>query len=217
MVRLISVALTVCFVWLAGSSAAAQARATGTVRDTAGRPIKGATVRALNPDAYPREFSSVSDDKGRWAMIGMRTGTWRFIAEAPGFVTAEASTALRMAGVPPLVFTLAKELAPIPDALDGNIQQQLAAAEAHREQGRLDQAIAAYEDIRARNPKLTAVNLVIGRAYRDRAARETDPTARRALLDRAIQSYGALLKSDATNERARTELDTTRAEVNALK
>ena len=28
--------------------------------------------------------------KGRWAMIGLRTGNWRFTIEAPGFATFEA-------------------------------------------------------------------------------------------------------------------------------
>jgi hypothetical protein len=62
----------------------AQARAMGTVRDLANKPIKGATVKAVNPDAAPSEFASATDDKGRWAMIGLRSGTWRFIVEAPG-------------------------------------------------------------------------------------------------------------------------------------
>jgi tetratricopeptide (TPR) repeat protein len=197
--------------------AAAQARATGLVRDLEGKPIKGATVRALNPDASPREFSAVSDDRGRWAIIGMRAGTWRFVVEAPGFATAETSTQLRVAAGPPLVFTLARELAPIPDALEPNVQQQIAAADALREKGQLDQAIAAYEGIRARNSKLNAINLVIGSAYRDRAAREQDPAARRSFLDRAIEAYNAVLKADATNERARAGLDLTRAELAALK
>jgi tetratricopeptide (TPR) repeat protein len=216
-IRTASLALAVGALLAGSLPAAAQARATGLVRDTAGRPIKGATVRALNPEAIPREFSAVSDDRGRWAMIGMRIGTWRFVAEAPGYLAAETSAQLRVAGVPPLVFTLAREPMPIPGALDQDVQKQLAAADALRDQGRLDQAIAAYESIRARNPKLTALNLVIASAYRDRAATEPDAPARRALLERAIEAYAALLQSDAANERALAALELTRAEVSALK
>src|SRR5688572_32098216 len=108
--RYLAVALIVLAALSVAAAASAQsARATGTVRDTNGRPVKGATVRAMNPDAYPSELTSVSDDKGRWAMIGLRTGTWMFRAEAEGFVTVEASAPVRVAGTPPLGFTLARD------------------------------------------------------------------------------------------------------------
>lgn len=196
--------------------AAGQARATGTVRDTEGRPIKGATVRAVNHDAYPPEFTATTDDRGRWAMIGLRSGTWMFIADAPGFNPVLAEAQLRVAGSPPLTFTLARRPGPPPDALPRNIQQQIAAANALRDEGRLDDAIAAYLDIRAKNPKLASVHLVLADLYRRKAARETDVAARRALLERAVQSYTELLRRDATHERAAAELEATRAEVAAL-
>jgi hypothetical protein len=82
-------------------------------------------------------------------------------------------------------FVLARDLGPIPGALTKNIQNQLAAANALRDKGQLDQALAAYEQIRDQNPKLTAMNLVVGSVYRKKASLESDPTARRALFDRA--------------------------------
>lgn len=190
----------------------AQGRATGVVRDVSGKTIKGATVRAVNRDAYPPEFTSATDDKGRWAMIGLRSGTWKFIAEAPGFLTVEANAPVRVAGTAPLVFTLARDPGPIPNALDKNIQQLLQDAAALRDQGRFDQALASYQDIRAKNPKLTSVNLVMADVYRKKAAQEGDPAARRALLGLAVDSYNEVLKSDATNERARLEIEATRTE-----
>jgi tetratricopeptide (TPR) repeat protein len=196
--------------------AAGQARATGTVRDTEGRPIKGATVRAINHDAAPPEFTATTDDRGRWAMIGLRSGTWMFIADAPGFNPVQAEAELRVAGSPPLTFTLARRPGPPPDALSRDIQQLVAAANALRDDGRLDEAIAAYLDIRAKNPKLASVNLVLADLYRRKAAQESDVAARRALLERAIQTYGELLKRNATHERAAAALEATRAEVAAL-
>lgn len=196
---------------------AQSARATGTVRDTSGRALKGATVRAMNPDAYPPEIVAVADDRGRWAMIGLRTGTWSFRVQADGFVTVEASTPVRVAGTAPMSFTLARDPGPIPDALAGNIQEQLVAAGTLRDEGRLDQALSAYQDIRSKNPKLTVVNLVLADVYRKKAAQERDPAARRALLDNAIQSYTALLATDGGHARAQSELDLTRAEAAAVR
>ncbi len=189
------------------------ARATGVVRDIAtGKPLKGATVRAINTDAYPSEFTSATDDKGRWAMIGLRTGSWRFVVEAPGYLRAEASAPVRVAAAAPMIFTVARDPGPIPNALDKNIQQLLKDAAALRDQGRLDQAIASYQDIRAKNPKLTHVNLVLADAHRKKAAQEQDPAARRAQLDLAIDAYNEVIKADAANALARAGIDSIRGE-----
>jgi hypothetical protein len=57
---------------------------------------------------------------------------------------------------------------------------------------------------------------VIGAAYRKKAALEADPSARRAALDRAIESYTLLLKSDPEDPRAKAELASTQAEAAAI-
>lgn len=192
-------------------AASAQGRAMGTVKDTAGKPIKGATVKATNPDASPSQFASATDDRGRWAMIGLRSGTWHFTVEAPGYFTVETNAPVRVAAAPPMQFAMAKDPGPIPNALDRNIQQLIQDAAAHRDAGRLDQALAAYQDIRTRNPKLTSVNLVIADLYRRKAAQETDAAARQNLYRQALDAYDLMLKSDATNERALTESAAIRA------
>jgi hypothetical protein len=212
----IPLALTLIALCVAVPATAQTARAMGSVRDTDGKPIKGATIRATNPEAYPPQVVSTTDDRGRWAMIGMRIGAYTFVVEAPGFLTVQASANVRTAASAPLLFTMARDPGPVPGALPANIQAQLSAANMLRDQGRLDQALNAYQEIRAKNPKLNAVNLVIGSVYRSRAAQEADPLARRALLDRAIESYQIVVEADAENERARRELESTRAEAAAL-
>jgi hypothetical protein len=203
---------TLIVVSLAAPVFAQAARATGTVKDTSGKAMKGATVKATNKDAYPPEITSSTDDKGRWAMIGLRTGTWNFAVEAPGFSAQQAQWPVRVGGTQPMHFVLARDLGPIPNALTRDIQQQLTAANALRDKGQFDQALAAYEQIREQNPTLTSMNLVVGGVYRQKAAQENDPTARRALFDRAIASYTAMLASDAENQRAKIELESTRSE-----
>jgi tetratricopeptide (TPR) repeat protein len=192
-------------------AASAQGRAMGTVKDQTGKPIKGATVKATNPDASPSQFASATDDRGRWAMIGLRSGTWHFTVEAPGYFTVETNAPVRVAAAPPMQFALAKDPGPIPNALDRNIQQLIQDATAHRDAGRLDQALAAYQDIRTKNPKLTSVNLVIGDIYRRKAVQEADAAARRNLYQQALDAYDLMLKSDATNARALTESAAIRA------
>ena len=66
---------------LSAATAAAQTgRVGGTVKDEAGNPIKGATVTAENPSASPSSFTAITDDKGRFSIIGMRSGQWTFTA-----------------------------------------------------------------------------------------------------------------------------------------
>jgi tetratricopeptide (TPR) repeat protein len=202
---------------VAATASAQTARASGTVRDTGGRPIKGATIRASNPEAYPPQVVSTTDERGRWAMIGLRIGSYTFLVEAPGYLPVEAPANVRTAASAPLSFVLARDPGPVPGALPTNIQAQLAAANMLRDQGRIDQAISAYQEIRSKNPKLTAVNFVIGNMYRERAQQEADPAARRALLERAIESYTQLLAADDSNERARQELESVRAEATSIR
>jgi hypothetical protein len=216
MTRRVRLTLTLCALLAVAASASAQtARAGGTVKDSDGKAIKGAIIRATNPDAVPPQIVSAADDKGRWAMLGMRIGTYTFRVEAPGYLPVQADAPVRTAASAPIQFTLARDPGPIPGALPSNIQAQLSAANMLRDQGRLDQAINAYHDIRAKNPKLTSLSLVMAGVYRTMATQQTDPAARRSLLARAIDSYGEVLKVDAGNARAQAELASTRAEVAA--
>jgi hypothetical protein len=208
-----ALALTIAALVAPQPAGAQTARAIGVVRDIAtNRPIKGATVRAVNPDAYPSELTSATDDKGRFAMIGLRTATWRFIVEAPGYLRVEAQAPVRVAIAPPMTFNLARDPGPVANALDKNIQQLLKDAAAQRDAGRLDQAIASYQDIRTKNPKLTSVGLVLADVHRRKAEREADPQARRAQLDLASEAYADVLKNDASNERARAGIEAVRGE-----
>jgi tetratricopeptide (TPR) repeat protein len=98
-----------------------------------------------------------------------------------------------------------------------DIQEQLTAANALRDEGRHDQALAAYQSIHSRNPKLTSLNLVIADVYRQKAEGERDAVARQALLQRASAAYDEVLKTDAENEHAKAELAVVRASLNELK
>jgi hypothetical protein len=168
------------------ASAAAQGRVMGVVQDANRRPIKGATIRAINPDASPTEWTSTTDDKGRFVILGLRVGpNWRFIAEAPGFFATEGTAPVRSTFGAPLSIVLRRDPGPIPGALAKDIQEQLEAANGLRDRGRLDEALSAYQSILARNSKLTALNMVIAGVYRRKADREPDTAARQALLERA--------------------------------
>jgi tetratricopeptide (TPR) repeat protein len=207
--------VTLC---LAVPAFAQTGRVGGMVKDTEGKPIKGATVKAQNPGASPSEFTATTDDKGRFSMIGLRSGTWKFIAEAPGFMPQEGNAPVRTIGAPnaPLEFTLAKGAAAGPAALSKEVQAELKAADDLRNAGQFDQAITAYQGIKAKNPSLTMVNMVIAGTYRQKAAKETDKAARQAAFEQAIGAYNEVLKLDSANERAKIEIGMTHMQAGNL-
>src|SRR5262245_54597564 len=185
--------LTAC----AASAVAQTGRVGGMVKDDTGQPIKGATVTAENPSASPSSFTATTDDKGRFSIIGLRTGSWTFTAQAPGFAAERGQLRVQTIGQPnpPLTFTL-KKGAPAPTSALGNVatkelQADLAAAEADYTAGRYDDAIAKYKAMLAKTPAMHVINLQIAAAYRNK--RE---------YDNAIAAYNEVLKADANNDKA---------------
>jgi Tfp pilus assembly protein PilF len=181
----------------AGYAAAQTGRVGGVVKDETGQPIKGATVTAENPSASPSSFTATTDDKGRFSIIGLRTGNWTFTAQAPGFGAEKGQLRVQTIGQPnpPLTFTLKKGGSGPTSAL-GNvatkeIQADLAAAEVDYNAGKYDDAIAKYKAILAKTPALHVINLQIAAAYRNKKD-----------YDSAIAAYNDVLKADPANDKA---------------
>ena len=112
-------------------------------------------------------YATVTDDKGRFALIGLSSGEWKFVAEAPGYELRQGTTRIRatVTDNPPLTFTLPPADTRIPGTLDKDILEEIAAADAHRAAGRFEQAISAYERIAQENPRLTLVSLMSPSKY----------------------------------------------------
>ena len=104
------------FAAMTGSAAAQAGRAGGFVKNESGQPIKGATVTAQNPDASPNSITVTSDDKGRFQMIGLKSGDWTFYCQAPGFSPEVGNMNIRQSTTTPFTFTLRKVILP-PSAL----------------------------------------------------------------------------------------------------
>ena len=76
---------------------------------TNGNAIKGATVTAENPNIGPTTYTATTDDKGRFTIIGLRAGQWRFTAYSPGHAGDVGEMSVRFGSPnPPVSFTLRK-------------------------------------------------------------------------------------------------------------
>jgi tetratricopeptide (TPR) repeat protein len=182
-------------------------RVGGTIKDDKGQPIKGATVVAENPQASPSSFTATTDDKGRFSIIGLRSGTWKITASAPGFMPGGGSLPIRTIGAPnpPVDIVLAPGATGPTGALAGvntkELQAELQKAEEMLNQQQYDAAIAAYQAILTKTPALTMINMQVGRAYRLKKD-----------YDSALGAYKKILESDPNNERAKIEIGMTNLE-----
>lgn len=207
-------ALAALFAVVLSATAAAQTgRVGGVVKDEAGNPLKGATVTAENPGASPSSFTATTDDKGRFSIIGLKSGQWSFAAQAPGFgpETGKMNVSTIGAPNPPLTFTMKKGGGAGPTSALGStaakdLQSDLQNADLLYNQQKYDESIAAYRQIMAKAPALSVINLQIAAAYRNKKE-----------YDNAITAYNDLLKVDPANDKAIVGLGMTNLEKGDLK
>ncbi len=71
------------------SSVLAQAALTGTVRDSSGAVLPGATVEVSSPALIEKVRTVVTDSGGLWRIVGLRPGDYAVSASLPGFATVK--------------------------------------------------------------------------------------------------------------------------------
>jgi tetratricopeptide (TPR) repeat protein len=204
-------AAVMALVMTALPAAAQTGRIGGTVKDTNGQPIKGATVVAENPASAPASFTATTDDRGRYSMIGLKAGSWKVTASAPGFSPSAGNVPIKTIGapMPPVDFTLAPGASGPAGALAGvntkELQGELAKADAMVQAKDYNGAIAVYEGMVAKVPALTALQLQIGGLYRNQKQ-----------YDKAIEAYKKVPEGDSNADKAKIEIGMTLLEKNDL-
>jgi tetratricopeptide (TPR) repeat protein len=181
----------------------------GQIKDQNGQPLKGATVTAENPAASPSSFTATTDDKGRYSIIGLKTGGWKVTASAPGFAPSSGNVPVRSLGqpMPPVDFVLAPGAGGAAGALAGvntkELQGELQKAIDMANAGQHDAAIAAYEAIIVKAPALTMIHGQIAQVKRLKKD-----------YDGAIASYQKVLAGDPNNDKVKIEIGMTYLEKN---
>jgi len=199
MKSLVVAAATLLLTTIAGAALAQGSRVVGIVKDETGQPIKGATLSLENPDAIPRNFTATSDERGRFAVLGLQAGEWSIVAQAPGFVPDATRVQVRVKDQHAPAFTLRRAPLPPPSIIGDvgakELQAELKTADQQFEAQQWDQAIASYKNVLSRAPALNVIELQIASAYRHKKDYEN-----------AIVAYNDLLKADATSDKARIGL-----------
>lgn len=194
----VPVIVTFAVAILLAASAVAQppGRVTGVVRDEDEQPIKGATVVAQST-SVGLSYTSSTDEKGRFFLLGLRPGEWVFMASAPGFAGNGSRMNVRAASNlnPPMLFSLRRNGPGAGGALEKvtakDLQEKIENAERLLGQKKYDDAISAFRSIMSSAEPLAFLNLQVASAY----VAKND-------LARAQAAYEDLLKVDATHEKA---------------
>jgi tetratricopeptide (TPR) repeat protein len=188
-----SIFVAVAFVSSA-SVATAQFPLSGTVNDS-GKPVAGAVVTVENPQVVPSKLTATTDEKGRFAILGLRTGAWTYSVTATGYDNAKGAfkfTALKGYFLP---ITIKK------GSLAKQNEGELGKAETLLASKQYDEAIAVYKGVLAKAPSLYMLNLQIAQAYRGKKE-----------FDNALAMYKLVLESDPANETAKVGIGLTNLE-----
>jgi tetratricopeptide (TPR) repeat protein len=135
-------------------------------------------------------------------VIGLKSGEWSLVAQAPGFQPEVARLQVR-ATTPSAPMLTLRRAPQAPVSVLGSVgvkdlQTDLRSADQQFAAQQWDQAIASYKSILARAPALVVINLQVGAAYRNKKD-----------YDNAVAAYNDLLKADPNNEKARVALGET--------
>ncbi len=188
-------------VLLPGAAAAQMTRVAGVVLSDDGKPVRGAAVVAAQDTTdvnNPRQ--TVSDEKGRFTLIGLPTGAWWLVASAPGFEPQRLGIRVRVLGAPPS-YTMRLTRDPLwrPDALEdidaAAIFRDMDRAEQAAKAGRHDEAITVYRSLLQKAPALTTLQAAIAGTQHDRGAHAD-----------AAATYRGFLAGEPDAHRARIHL-----------
>ncbi len=180
----------------------------GMVVDENNDPVAGAMVRAERP-GVSGALEGTTGSNGRFTMLGFSSGMWALMVSAVGYDPTATTTQVRQGPNDPIRIVLQRiqqhslVLRLGEEALEGldpeEIEREVDAAQADYTAENWDGAIAGYNAVLEKLPRLSELLLYIGNAHR--AKGETEE---------ALAAYERLLAADPTHETVDTEIARTK-------
>ncbi len=138
-------------------------RITGTITDPEGNGVEGAVVSVVN--AGGKKLEGTSDEDGKWAILGFRSGTYDFNIEAEGYQTKIERKSVRQMGRNQLDVVLV----PVAGDVRATESSNALIHEANEllSQEQYPEAIAKYEELLVARPSFYQAHEFIGIAYRE--------------------------------------------------
>jgi tetratricopeptide (TPR) repeat protein len=163
-------------------------RLRGQVLDEVGNPIEGAKIVAQHL-RYKTTFTSESDEKGSWAVMGLGTGYFRITASKEGYGTVynEMKVSQFSKKNSPFIFTLRKiKMAEMnmPAIQDEGSVVLFEEGNELFDQKKYAEAAAKFEEFIRQNPSVYQVYINIGNCYKEMGE-----------YDKAIEIYTKILEN----------------------
>jgi|Deesub1362B_J571_1020462.scaffolds.fasta_scaffold00200_24 tetratricopeptide (TPR) repeat protein len=165
-------------------------RVRGVVLTEDGKPIPNAKV-IFQSDKYNATFEVITDEKGKWVVMGIRGGKWNIDFVAPGYepmkISTQVSEILRAKPIEIRLKKTAKALA------TEKITALLEKGNELFAQKNYQEALIEYQNILSENPKLYQINLNIGNCYYEMGDYEKAISSYQAILEKEPDSHDALM------------------------
>jgi tetratricopeptide (TPR) repeat protein len=181
-------------------------RISGTVVDENGQPLEGVLVVVESPTTKTR-LQGYSDKKGHFAVAGMGTGIWQITASKKGYNSSYVDMDVKqLTRNPPINFTLKKMTGFAAFLVDDESLQLFDRGNSMINEGKYDEALAAFDDFMKKYPEIYQVHLNIGSCYLKKGDLDKAVAEFMLVLDKITQTLGDYKKDTATSFRAFTGL-----------
>ena len=199
---LVSIVLAVLAAALPAQENMGRGRVTGQVVDETGAPVPAAKI-AVQSLQGTAKLEGMTDKKGRFAVAGMGTGRWRVTAMKEGYVSSFVEMQVsQLKPNPPVALTVKRSSAAQALRTDEAGRSLLDQGSALLEEGKFDEALAAFEDFSAKYPEIYAARLNIATACMKKGDLGRAETEFRGVLDKASQVQGDSVRDKETSLRA---------------
>ena len=168
-------------------------RITGKIIDTDGNGIEGAVISFSDPSG--KTLSGTTDEEGKWAILGFRSGTYDFHIEAEGYQPTVEKKAVKQSGRNKLDVVLAPLTS---GAVGGDIEggnALLREANDLLRQKQFPEAIAKYEELLEAQPSFYQTHEFIGVAYREMGDYDAALAEFEKVLAQDARHAGALISA----------------------
>jgi len=196
---LVGLAIALFFVASSAQENMGRGRIGGLVTDESGTPLEGVRVVAASTQSEAK-LEAVTDKKGRFSIIGLGTGFWRFSAEKEGFDTlAEDREIFQLKPNLPLNLVLKKPRAAeesvtgVPLIDQGNEAMQ---------NEKYDEALAFYREFQAKSPEVYGIRVNIAMALLKKGDLDGAEADFKGVLEDVLRVQGEYAKDKVVAVRA---------------
>ena len=184
-----------------------KARITGIAVDETGQPLEGVLIVAEGV-TYKTKYERYTSKKGRFTVLGLATGQWRITATKKGYTSSYVNMRVQqLKKSPPITFTLKKITSvAAPVAYDDEYAQLFAKGNLLIKEEKYDEALAVFEKVLEKHPKIYQCHLNIGTCYLKKGELDKAEAEFKMALDKILENGDDYKKDAATSYFAFTEL-----------